>query len=113
METEKFERICRNSGFTPLPAEQTPSGKILIAERFLLEAVQGGMVVPFPHWEMLWAMERDGVREGRTIRIEAYESSRNGVVYPVPRQSSREARVAEVLADAAEWIDCANHAGLY
>ena len=113
MDVAKFERIARNSGFTPLTPEHLPDATVLIAERFLTEAEEAGRRVPFPHWEMLWAIARDGVREGRTIRIPAYESSRKGIVFPVPIASRADDRRKEVIADAREWIECGKYAGLY
>src|SRR5574338_556423 len=107
MEVGKFEAIVRRSGYTPLaPVPLPPNGRVLLAERYLDEAVaDDGKTVTFPHFEVLWAVDRDGVSECAMIRFPAYLNEKDGIVFPVPVRSRPEDRVRETVEHAANWVE--------
>lgn len=115
MEVGKFEGIVRRSGFVPLaPVPLPPNGRVLLAERFLDEAVaDDGKTVPFPHFEVLWAVDRDGVSECATIRFPAWLNEKDGIVFPVPMRSRPEDRVRETVQYVRTWADACIEVGKY
>ncbi len=115
MEVGKFEGIVRRSGFVPLTPVPLPrEGRVLLAERFLDEAVaDDGKTVPFPHFEMLWAVDRDGVSECAMIRFPAYLNEKDGIVFPVPVRSRPEDRIRETVEHVTHWVDACKTVGKY
>lgn len=115
MEVGKFEKVVRNSGYTPLaPVPLPPHGRVLLAERYLDEAVaDNGQTVSFPHFEVLWAVDRDGVSECATIRYPAWLNSKDGIVYPVPVRSRPADRVRETVQHVQNWASACAEVGKY
>lgn len=114
---DKFEGIVRRSGYTPLapvPLQDARDGRVLLAERYRDEAVaDDGKTVSFPHFEVLWAVDRDGVSEASTIRFPAWLNSKDGIVYPVPVHSRPEDRVRDTVAHAQSWANACKDVGKY
>lgn len=95
MNRQRFEKIVTASKFRPLQRVPTPHGAILLAESFRCLDINHME----PHWQMLWAIDRDGMDIARKI-------------YCVPN-STREQRVAATIADAVRFISDSIEAGRY
>lgn len=95
MNRERFERIVTQSRFKPLRRIPTPHGAILIAESFRRLDIE----YMEPHWQMIWAIDRDGMDIARKIFCHA--------------DSTRQDRVAATMKDAMQFIADGVTAGRY
>lgn len=65
MNAAKFEDICTRAKFTPREKVHTPEGAILVGERYSKASDN----YPLGHYEVLWAIERDGCDIGQMLEI--------------------------------------------
>ncbi len=99
MDVAKFERICSKSGFQPLDKIWTPDGAILLAERYFNTHPDASAVgMNGPHWQTLWAIERDGADVGQKIFMPF------GAVLPSGRKVERKDRIENAVLAAHQWI---------
>ena len=57
MRKDKFERVAKNSGFTPIARRPAIHGDVLLAQKY------ANLDKDFdkPHWQMVWALDRENV----------------------------------------------------
>lgn len=90
MDVQKFQRICEKSRFRILRKRPTKHGDILLAERcFPLFAAHKDHFDP--HWQILWAVERNGADVGQIVYCKI--------------MSTQENRVKLAVQTAKQWIE--------
>ena len=98
MDLQKFQRIVEKSRYVLLPKVQTPHGNVLLAERKF--PLFGQHPEHFtPHYQILWAVERDGVNTAQAIFCKI--------------TSTRDNRVALAVDTATDWIKDNLEAGVF
>jgi hypothetical protein len=94
--TEEFEDIVNKSSFRTLPKQFTDRGNVLLAEKY----TNWDEKYEKPHYQVLWAIERDGrMQVGRVLYIEPLDR-RQGVY----RHQTEEERINAAMTDAMQFM---------
>lgn len=101
MTPEKWEGVCRRSGFMPLdPIRLANQGRILLAERYYIWDSE----FKEPHWQVQWVIDRGGVQDGgRKLYFAA----------PSIIEPARQARINAAVADARQFMEDGIESGQY
>jgi len=98
MTPDQFEQMCIQSLFRPTKRVKTRHGNILIAETCSRPDYSGE--IDEPHWQTLWALERDDVKEAQVIHFEGMGSSQR-------------ARTDATVSAAMDWLSVNLEGGRY
>lgn len=98
MKVEQFEDLCRQSKFRPIKRIRTKHGNILIAETCSRPDFDGD--IDGPHWQTLWAVERDDMDAAQPLHFADLMSSQRG-------------RIDATVAVAMEWLSANLEGGRY
>lgn len=99
MDTQKFENICRASGFEPIRKEFTSRGNILLAEKVCKDEE----IHSSPWVETLWTAERADCNIAQIVRND-FAAVRRGIA----RTITLEDRVKDAIEAANDWFTAAD-----
>ena len=108
MDAQAFQRICEKSGFHPAEKQKHRLGNVLIAEKFFNQFIDSDGKIWGPHWQVLWSIERDDMKEAQKLFITGQEDG-----YPTPLAIPKKVRAATAKLTAVSWMEDAEEIGRY